>query len=412
MTSIPRRVTPYAALAVVLLGVGACGGPSPSGSPGSSDAPVASSDGCISGFDANTDYFPDKVTFEDATNVTVRYEKSYKVVTVKQPYPGGAPATYVFVQCGAPEPKLEGELAKATKVTIPVHRVAAASTTQVNGYELLDKVDSLAAVGLASMISDGPVKDRVDEGKVIGFNDGSGNISVEKLTGANPDLYVTQGTSDPTDAKIAEAGIPVVADAEWLEKTALGRSEWTKFTALFLNAEKKATEVYGQIKKDYLATSAKGKSVTSRPTVLLGSMFKGTWYATASDSYLAAMIRDAGGEYILKEVAGTGSKPLDFEIVLDNGAKAQFWLNAQTSAPLWKTTADAVKDDARLGQLVPVKNGTVWNPTKIINAGGGNDYWQSGVVRPDLVLADMIAILHPDLMPGHTFTYYQQVPKG
>ncbi len=58
--------------------------------------------GCVDRFDAHADYFPDKVTIEDAANFTVTYARSYKTVTVKQAYAGGPGETYVLVQCGTP----------------------------------------------------------------------------------------------------------------------------------------------------------------------------------------------------------------------------------------------------------------------------------------------------------------------
>ena len=416
----PRHRLLTAVAAVPLIAAAsACGNTTAGGGAGTSAAGSAATsgassgtDGCISGFDATKDYFPDKVSFADATNVSVEYRKSYKLVTVKQPSPGAPPATYVFVQCGAPDPVLEGELARAPRVKIPATKVAVASTTQVPAYELLDRVDSLVGISSADKVADGPVKRAVDAGRIKGFQGASGmDVNLEKLAGLSPDLYVTGGTASADNAKIAELKIPVIADAEWLEKTALGRAEWTKFMALFLNAEKKANQVYDKIKGDYQAVAAKAQSVSNRPTVLLGSMTKGTWYATAADSYVANEIKDAGGDYVLKDLAGVGSKPLDLEVVLAKGAQAQFWLGATHASP-WKSLADPVKDDPRLGKLTAIQNGNVWTFTKRMTPGGGNDYWQSGVVRPDLVLADLVAILHPELMPNHTFTYYEQVPKG
>ena len=40
----------------------------------------------------------------------------------------------------------------------------------------------------------------------------------------------------------------------------------------------------------------------------------------------------------------------------------------------------------------------------------GYDYWSRGVTRPDLILADLIKILHPELAADHEFVWYRQVP--
>jgi iron complex transport system substrate-binding protein len=44
-----------------------------------------------------------------------------------------------------------------------------------------------------------------------------------------------------------------------------------------------------------------------------------------------------------------------------------------------------------------------------VNAYGGNDYWESGIVHPDVILADLVKILHPDLLPDHELYYYQHI---
>jgi iron complex transport system substrate-binding protein len=41
--------------------------------------------------------------------------------------------------------------------------------------------------------------------------------------------------------------------------------------------------------------------------------------------------------------------------------------------------------------------------------GGGNDYWESGVMHPDLVLADLVKILHPEISQGKEFYYYRKI---
>ncbi|MGL5405949.1 MAG: ABC transporter substrate-binding protein [Propionibacteriaceae bacterium] len=366
---------------------------------------------CINSFDETKDYFPDKASFTKATNVTVEYHNSYKVVTVKQPAPGAAPESYVLVQCGAPEPKLEGELAAAQKITIPVKRVAADSTTQVPSFELAQRVDAIAGVGNPDNISDGPTKDAIKSGKITGLKSDGMSVSVEGVAGVKPDLFVTSGFSDPAHAKIRELGIPVVADAEWLESTPLGRSEWIKFQALFLNAESTINPVFAKIATDYEVVAAKVATVSTKPTVLSGMMYQGQFSAAGNDGYVGAMLRDAGATYVLADDAkGTGSSKLDLEVVLAKSTNADFWIN-NNMAGRWSNLAEVTANEPRLAGLKAVTDGNIWNYSKRINESGGNDYWQNGVVRPDLVLADLVAIFHPDLMPGHEFTYYEKTGK-
>lgn len=50
----------------------------------------------------------------------------------------------------------------------------------------------------------------------------------------------------------------------------------------------------------------------------------------------------------------------------------------------------------------------IWNDNSRQNAKGGNDFWESGVVRPDLILRDLIRILSGST-PATQLTYYQPV---
>ncbi len=50
----------------------------------------------------------------------------------------------------------------------------------------------------------------------------------------------------------------------------------------------------------------------------------------------------------------------------------------------------------------------IWNDNSRQNAKGGNDFWESGVVRPDLILRDLIRILSGSA-PATQLTYYQPV---
>jgi iron complex transport system substrate-binding protein len=41
--------------------------------------------------------------------------------------------------------------------------------------------------------------------------------------------------------------------------------------------------------------------------------------------------------------------------------------------------------------------------------GGGNEYFETGPAHPDRILADMISIFHPELLPDHELYYYQKL---
>jgi iron complex transport system substrate-binding protein len=56
-----------------------------------------------------------------------------------------------------------------------------------------------------------------------------------------------------------------------------------------------------------------------------------------------------------------------------------------------------------------VESCQVFNNDAQSNPAGGNDNWESGTVRPDLILADLIGVFHPDLLRDHQLVYYRQL---
>jgi iron complex transport system substrate-binding protein len=125
------------------------------------------------------------------------------------------------------------------------------------------------------------------------------------------------------------------------------------------------------------------------------------------DSFLARFIADAGGDYVWSDRPGSGSLALDIEAVYERALAADVWLNTST----WKTVAEAEAADPRFATLPALRNDRVFNNNKRLNAEGGNDYWESGMLRPDVVLADLITILHPELLPGRELVYYRRLAR-
>ncbi|MDO5066650.1 MAG: ABC transporter substrate-binding protein [Propionibacteriaceae bacterium] len=400
-----RTFTVLAALTVLLAG---CTPQNPTPSPGQSPSAAMGADGCLTSYDPAADYFPDKVTFSHAGGITVEYHGSYKKVTVTEPVAGADPETYVLVQCGA-TPELSADLADAQRVNIPVKRAVTSSTTQIPAFELLGVTDALAGVGTPQLVSSETVSKRIADGAVVGISDASGVLNIETIAAAEPDVFISSGTPDPAHDKLRELKIPVLGNSEWLESSPLGRAEWLKFTALLTNTEAKANEVFTTIESDYEAVRAKVADVTERPSVFTGAPYEGEWYKAGGRSYAAQLLADAGMTYVFADDEANGSQPVAIEVMLEAAADADLWVNADYTG-LWADSSAIEAVDPRLMELKAAKQGQVHNPVLRINEAGGNDYWEQGVVRPDLVLRDLAKIAHPELFADVEFVFYSQLP--
>lgn len=385
--------------ALGLLVVSACGTP---GAEPETDPSPASAE-CITDFEEGTDYYPDKVTLDHAENFTVEYHDYYQVVTVKQPTAGGEPEVYVLVKCGAEAPELTGDLEGAVSLETPVDSIFSASTTHIPSLESLGLLDSLTGVAAKAYISSEAGLERVADESVVEFA-AAGEADTEAIVAAQPDVLVTGGTEDPNYAAVREAGVPVLADAEFLETDPLGRAEWIKYFAALTGTEAKANEVFDEVATNYADTAAVAADA-EETEVMLGDAFQGQWSVPGGASFAARVVADAKGTYAWAEDTSTGSIPSDLETVFDKSGTAEIWLTTAN----WTSRDQALAEESRLAEFASFTSGTVWAPSKQVNEAGGNNYYELGVLRPDLILADQVAILHPDLVPDHEFTFYNEL---
>ncbi|MEA5570945.1 ABC transporter substrate-binding protein [Calothrix sp. UHCC 0171] len=366
---------------------------------------------CVQQYDGNRDYFSEKINITYAKGFNVEYHKNYKIVTIKEPWKDATTAfQYILVQCGTPLPQdfSQKDLNNTQIINVPVNSVIALSTTHLPHLAKLGLVDKLIGISDAKTVNTPEVVAKMKAEKLVTV--GSDNsINIEKVLELNPELIMTYGSGNPTiDSypKLLESGLKVVINAEYMEDSPLGRSEWLKFTALFFNQEKNAEEIFTKTAKRYTEIATKAKSTKTRPTVFVGSNFKGTWYISGGKSYAAKYLEDAGANYLWRDNQSSGSLPLSFETISDRANNADYWLNFN---PQWQQKQDILSEDNRYGDFKAVKNGNLYNNNARVNESGGNDYWEGGISNPDVVLSDLIKIFHPGILPKHKLVFYRHV---
>lgn len=393
----------------VVLGVGslmvvtAC-----SGQAATSASPTAGStaDGCVTDYAAGRDYFPDKSEVKYAKNFALTYHGSYQVVTVAQPAPGQPAEKYVFYRCGTPVPELTGDLAGAQAVSVPIKSLFSGSTTHLPLLDELGQLSVLKGVTDGTYITNPEVRRMIADKQVIQYATNQAADS-EIVISSRPDVVLTEGTDDPAYPVIRQAGIAVVANSEWLEQDPLGRAEWIKFVGALTGQEAEATKVFDQIELDYQRVAEKAKEAGAPVSVLPGQMYQGNWWMPAGDLYVANLIKDANGTYGWSDVRQNSSLMLSLEDVLAKSKDADVWIMTEDV----KTLDDVAKSDPRYAEFKAFQEGNVWSNNAKVTPEGGNDYWERGVTRPDLVLADMVKILHPDALPDREFEFYRQVAR-
>lgn len=366
-------------------------------------------------FNPEQDYFPQKVTVEYATGFTVEYFNSYKVITVTAPFPGAEAddaVTYVLVQCGAPTP--DG-YANALVTTVPVNSVIALSTTYLPHLRELDVLDHLVGVDTMAFVNTPEVLALSDAGALVEVGNGA-DVNVEVVLDTAPDLVMSYASGSPefdTHPVLLDAGVFTAIAADYVESHPLGRAEWLKFTALFFNAEGAAQKSFtdkAQVYNGLMALTAE-LPVEEQPLILWDSYTSygsGAWYIPGQNSYVAQLIQDAGARYVLQDAAEvqgiSSSVPFSFEAVYEVGLMADIWIPGSFGI---NTLDDLLGQDERYADFAALTNGRVFTLGARLNANGGDDYYENGVTNPQLVLADLIAIFHPELLPDHELYFFR-----
>lgn len=374
--------------------------------------PANLTEACVESYDPAVDYFPDKSTFNYATSLSVEYFNNYKVVTITEPWVGSDESfQYVLVQCGTPAPDGYDD---ALMIEVPVTSVIAMSTTYLPHLVRLGVLDTLIGVDTALYASTPEVVALAEAGDLIEIGSGAA-INIELVLDAEPDLVLTyaSGFGDyDSHPVLLEAGIPTALSADFTETSPLGRAEWVKHTALFYNQEAAANELFDGIAQNYeeLAASVAMLSDDERPVVLTNAIFGDVWAVSGAQSYAGNFIYDAGAQVALQDVDGisesASSVPVDLEVVFFEGFDADFWLPNTFGV---FSIDDLLAQDERYTDFEAVSDGRVYSNIGRIGPNGGYDYYETGVIEPDVILNDLIAIFHPDLFPDYELVYYRQL---
>ena len=236
----------------------------------------------------------------------------------------------------------------------------------------------------------------------------SNELFTEIILKNKPQLIIA--SSNPVLAKfhqqLEQNGIKILYLDEYKEQNPLGQVEYLKvFGKLFgknTEAEKQVETVknnYDSI-KNIIQTKAQGNVST-----IVNTMFGDVWYAPTNDLLQAKLIDDAKGNYIFKDKKGENSLSLTFEEVYTTGKSANYWINVTNVNSL----AEMKASYPNYAWFDAFKKGNVYAYNKRMNAKGSNDYFEQGILRPDIILNDLGKIFYPNLFPTYDLYFYQQL---
>lgn len=351
--------------------------------------------------------YADQTKINHAKGFTITYHSNYKIVSILSPFETGTDTSkYILLERGTARPT---GLEEAQVIEIPLRSIVATSSMHVALLELLDSESIITGLSNPQYIYSAKVQAMIKAGKVVNIGRDQG-LNEEKLVEMHPDVVMAMGGPG---AKVdhyrilAQAGIPVLINSEWIEKTPLARAEWVKLVAALVNKEEEVNEKFARIEAEYARLAELVKEVKEKPSIISGLNTKDAWFLPNGDSYMSQFFRDAGGDYHWSKTKAAGSLPLNFESVYPIALEADAWLNVGFDKS--DTKANILAQDSRYSDFKAYKSGRMYSYCGRVNDQGANDFFESGTVNPHIVISDLIKILHPEVLPEHHLVYYKQL---
>lgn len=350
-----------------------------------------------------------------ATGYQPRYAQGFKtdtvpgasIITVYNPWQGDAKITMqIFVpdSAGVHAPK---DFDGVVLDRLP-QRIIATSSTHVAMLDAIGAIDRLVGVSGIDYISNPYVQAHRDSLVDIGPSD---NADFEAIIAANPDIVLVYGidAASPMQSKLDQLGIPYMYVGEYLEESPLGKAEWMIALGTLTGRVREAGDVFGKIVPEYtrwknIAARAK-KQYGTEPVVMLNTPYNDAWMMPPVSSYMVRLIEDAGGRYAYPANTTRQSKAIDLEEAYLTAARADCWLNVDARC---HSIDDLLAMCPKFADIPAVTSGRIYNNNRRQTPGGGNDWYESGVVHPDVMLRDIVKIMHPAVVSDE-FVYYKQL---
>jgi iron complex transport system substrate-binding protein len=364
-------------------------------------------------FACNQEKTKDKkvVTNTISTKVEVKYAKGfsiekfsgYKVLTLYNAWKGEK-TNYKYVLYRENKPK---GIDDAIFIKTPIKTIACMSLTHIAFIDKLNQNNSIVALSGCDYVSNNEVKGRIETNKIKEIGQEQ-QLNYEMLIDNKPDVIMAYGIDESSKknlTKMKELGLSVVLNAEYMENHPLGQAEWLKFVGAFYELENEAEELFLSIEEEYLDLKKNATQFKNKPSVFLGMPWNGVWYLAGGESFQAQLLNDAGANYLWADNEEKSNFTVDKEVIIEKAIDADYWINLNS----YNTIDEVVAYDTKFAKFKSVKEKQLFNNNKRLNKSGGNDFWESGIVSPHLILKDLITIFHPEEAANQELFYYKKL---
>ena len=343
-----------------------------------------------------------------------------------------------------------------TSISQPLGRLIVMSTSHIGFLDAIGADSVIVGVSGGEYVCDSSVTAGLSNGTVvdIGYD---ASPDYEKIMALKPDLLLTYSVSPVKSqflSKLESLGIKTFIVNEHLERHPLARAAYIRLFGALTGNMSAADSVLNVVSDNYISLRdsiqgisnangacdlgqnnpksnnielSSGNAVpgTTRK-VLVNIPYKDQWFIPGQESYLTTLFKDAGGEILGAKSGSSVSGQISVETAYSLSKEADLWMNVgwcQTLEqllsvnPLFEDFLRNIQRNASArGHSDAKGNATnssdtsasvVWNDNNRLNPKGGNDFWESGVVRPDLLLRDLVGIFSGN--DGRVPIYYKSI---
>lgn len=288
-------------------------------------------------------------------------------------------------------------------VVVPVTRTICMTSLQLSNFTALSAHEIVKGITGTKNLYNEDILSRVKDGRIVKIGM-EGEFDPELILAAHPEVIFISPFKRGGYEVIKSTGITLIPHLGYKELDPLGQAEWIKFVAMFVGLEKEANQIFDGIERRYNEIKRLAASTDYRPTVFSGEMHGGNWFAVGGRNHLAQMFRDAGADYILHD-ENTGGVNIEFEQMYAMAAKADYW-RILNSYP-----GDFSYEALRASEPRNVLFDAYKNRRVIYCNMRRTPYYEISPVEPDVLLMDLVAVFHPELLPeGYSPKYYRLLP--
>ncbi len=300
------------------------------------------------------------------------------------------------------------------RIRKPLERLIVMSTSHIGFLSAAGGDGAIVGVSGGEYVCTPSVAARIAEGTIADIGHDA-SPDYERIMALKPDLLLTYSVSPAKSrflSKLESLGIRTFIVNEHLERHPLARAAYIRLFGALTGNMPAADSVLDAVSKNYIDLRD-SVAATARGTrkILVNIPYKDQWFIPGQESYLTTLFKDAGGEILGAEAGSSVSGQISVEAAYSLSKEADLWMNVGWCRTLWQLLSvnpmfgdflRNIQENALARGYSwakgPVRTDSsasahvVWNDNNRINAKGGNDFWESGVVRPDLILRDLAGI--------------------